>query len=85
MNQNMTIKSSIISQIEQVARDQKRTLAPLSDELPLTQLGLDSLSIAMLVARLEDEFGFDPFSSAEALEFPVSLGDFIRVYEHFPK
>ena len=37
------------------------------------------------VARLEDALGIDPFNSTEALEFPVTFGDFVRLYENFAK
>ena len=43
--------------------------------------GLDSLCFAIVVARLEDALGFDPFSAAEEVDFPVTLGDLIRFYE----
>jgi hypothetical protein len=33
----------------------------------------------VLVARLEDKL--DPFSTAEDSSFPVTLGEFVRVYE----
>ena len=36
----------------------------------------------MLVARLEDKLGVDPFTTAEDAMFPVTLGDFVKVYEH---
>jgi hypothetical protein len=35
-----------------------------------------------LVARLEDRLGIDPFSASEEAVFPVTLGDFVKVYEH---
>ena len=81
----MSLRSTITSQFEQVASEQKRKLAPLSDELALLESGLDSLSFAIIVARLEDALGCDPFSAAEEIEFPVTLGDFIRLYENFGK
>jgi hypothetical protein len=37
------------------------------------------------VARLEDLLGIDPFNAADVLEFPVTFGDFVRLYEAFPK
>lgn len=77
----MSVRSSIISQFEQVAKDQKKKLAPLSDDLVLLESGLDSLCFAILVARLEDALGVDPFSAAEDADFPVTLGDFITFYE----
>ena len=38
----MTVKSTITAQFQQVAREQDRVLAPLSEELKLNQSGLDS-------------------------------------------
>jgi acyl carrier protein len=81
----MTVRSTITSQFQQVAREQDRTLAPLSDDLKLVQSGLDSLSFAIIVARLEDSLGIDPFNAADAGEFPVTFGDFVRLYEDFAK
>jgi hypothetical protein len=49
---------------EQVAAGQHRTLAPLSDELRLLDSGLDSLSFALIVERLENALGFEPFDVA---------------------
>jgi hypothetical protein len=34
------------------------------------------------LARLEDETGRDPFSESAEVSFPVTLGDFIALYEH---
>jgi acyl carrier protein len=81
----MSVRSTITSQFQQVAIEQERVLAPLSDELKLVESGLDSLSFAIIVARLEDDLGIDPFNSTEALEFPVTFGDFVRLYENFAK
>jgi len=78
----MTVKSTIALLFEQVASEQQRKLAPLTDDLKLLQSGLDSLSFAIIVARLEDQVGFDPFNAAEAVEFPVTFGDFVRLYEN---
>ena len=70
--------------IEEIAAAQKKTLAPLTDSLALTNSGLDSLCFALLVARLEDETGRDPFSESTEVSFPVTLGDLIALYEHAP-
>jgi acyl carrier protein len=75
----MSVRSSITSVFEQVAREQQRTLAPLSDDLKLLQSGLDSLSFALIVTRLEDALGYDPFETADS--FPVTFGDFVKLYE----
>lgn len=77
-----SIRETIISQFQQVAAEQKKTLAPLDDDLSLADSGLDSLCFAILVTRLEDELGTDPFTASEEVYFPVTLGDFVRLYEH---
>jgi acyl carrier protein len=76
----MSVRAMITAQLEQVAREQHKDLAALSDDLVLLDSGLDSLCFAIIVARLEDALGFDPFSSDD-IQFPVTLGDFIRCYE----
>ena len=81
----MTVRLTIMSQIEQVAQEQQVKLPPLSDTLVLLDSGLDSLGFAILVARLEDTLGFDPFTASDDVYFPVTLGDFIAVYENAAK
>ena len=77
----MSVKTAVISEIQQIASDNKRSLPPLTDDLVLLDSGLDSLAIAILVARLEEQLGFDPFSETDDVAYPVTLGDFIRFYE----
>lgn len=81
----MSIRATIRTQFEQVAGEQDRKLADLTDDLKLIDCGLDSLSFAIIVARLEDALGVDPFSSDNATDFPVTFGDFVRLYEGFAK
>jgi len=80
-----SVRATIAAQFEQVAKEQKKILAPLSDDLVLLESGLDSLCFAIIVARLEDALGVDPFSAAEDAEFPVTVGDFVRFYEDAAK
>ncbi len=81
----MSVRSAVISQFKSVAEEQNKKLPPLSDDLALLESGLDSLCLAIIVARLEDELGFDPFSTEETLDLPVTLSDFIRLYEDATK
>lgn len=78
----MSARLMIIAEIEQVAKDQNKALRPLTDDLELLDSGLDSLCFAILVARLEDKLGADPFSASDDIEFPVTFGEFIGVYEN---
>jgi len=78
----MSIKLIVISEIEQIAVEHQKKLAPLADDSVLMNTGLDSLSFAVLVTRLEDRLGVDPFSASDDIGFPVTLGDLVRVYEN---
>ena len=81
----MSVKLTIMDQMKQIAREHGKTLAPLRDDLVLLDSGLDSLGFAVLVARLEDTLGIDPFTAAEDAVFPLTLGDFVKVYESAPQ
>ena len=78
----MTTKLTIQSEIQRVASEQNVALSPLSDDLNLLDSGLDSLCFAILVARLEDSLGVDPFTASDDVTFPVTLGDFVQAYEN---
>jgi acyl carrier protein len=78
----MSIASQIATLFAEVAQDQNKVLAPLSDDLGLLETGLDSLCFAIIVARLEDMLNLDPFSGDDEIDFPVTVGDFIRLYEN---
>lgn len=77
----MSVRATVTSQFEQIALEQKRKLAPLTDDLKLLESGLDSLSFALIVVRLEESLRFDPFDAAEEMSFPVTFGDFVKLYE----
>ena len=77
----MHMRPVIIAAIEAVAAEQDKSLKPLHDDLVLLDSGLDSLCFAILVTRLEDELGFDPFTLSDDVYFPVTLGDFIGFYD----
>jgi acyl carrier protein len=81
----MSVKATVITEIKRVAEEQNRELAPLNDDLELLESGLDSLGLAVVVARLEDELGVDPFTTSEDVSFPVTLKDFVNAYENAPK
>ena len=80
----MSVRLRIIAAIKQIAEEQKVSLPPLTDDLSLHETGFDSLAFAILVARLEDDLGADPFTLAADAAFPHTIGDFIRAYENVP-
>jgi acyl carrier protein len=80
----MSVRSRIFSAMQRIAEEQKVTLPPLQDDLSLHETGFDSLAFAILVARLEDDLGVDPFTVAEDAAFPSTIGELVRAYENVP-
>ena len=80
----MSVRLRIIAAMKQVAEEQQVKLPPLTDALSLHETGFDSLAFAILVARLEDDLGIDPFTISEDAAFPLTVGDFVRAYENVP-
>jgi acyl carrier protein len=78
----MNVRSVVVTQFKQVAQEQGKRLAPLTDGLELLNSGLDSLCFAILVTRLEDALGVDPFTTSEDTLFPITFGDFVNSYEN---
>jgi hypothetical protein len=70
--------------MRQIAGEQRVALPPLDDNLSLHETGFDSLAFAILVVRLEQDLGIDPFTISENASFPLTIGDFIRAYENVP-
>jgi len=77
------VKAAVLSEIGRMAAESRLTLPPLTDDLVLLDSGLDSLGIAILVARLEDVIGVDPFVefTSDEAAYPVTLGAFVEAYE----
>jgi len=75
------IRTTILSEIQRLAEAEKKTVPELRDDLVLLESGMDSLMLAILVARLDETLGLDPFTDSEDVFYPVTLGDFIKAYE----
>jgi acyl carrier protein len=78
---SQSVREIILAHMQKIAAQQKKTLLPLTDDLPLLDSGLDSLCLAILVAVLDDQLGIDPFSGDSEAPFPVTVGAFIGLYE----
>ncbi|MGE0878845.1 MAG: acyl carrier protein [Acidimicrobiia bacterium] len=49
----------------------------------LLESGMDSLDFAVLVTRLEDLLGFDPFTEMDDPVYPQTLGELTSIYASF--
>lgn len=79
----MTTRTVIEAQLSELLSEEDKPIPPMTDDLELLQSGLDSLGFAVLVTRLEDELGYDPFSLMEEAVYPRTLGEFVEIYERF--
>ena len=78
----MSVRLKIMAAMRQIANEQQVTLPPIDDDLSLHETGFDSLGFAILVARLEDDLGVDPFTISDDATFPLTIGDFVKAYEN---
>ena len=55
----------------------------LNDDAILLETGLDSLGFAILVAKLEQRLGYDPFVIMDTPVYPRTFGEFVGIYRRF--
>lgn len=69
-----------MAEINQLLVEDDLPVRPLSDLDVLLETGLDSLGFAVLVARLEDTLGYDPFTEMAEPVYPQTLGELWQIY-----
>ena len=77
------LRNKVISVIEEVAEMRDAKLCALVDETVLLESGLDSLGFAILVTRLDEDLGYDPFVLMDVPVYPRTLGEFVEIYQRF--
>ena len=73
------IEEKYMEVLEQI--DSELSVPELSNDVILLESGLDSLGFAILVATLEDELEYDPFTLMEEPVYPITFGEFVDIYE----
>ena len=54
---------------------------PIDADTLLLECGLDSLGYAMLVAQLEEDLGYDPFTELALDTYPSTFAEFLAMYQ----
>jgi acyl carrier protein len=79
-----------MTKLEQQIRQTMQQVAELSDcqlvdpidaDTLLLECGLDSLGYAMLVAQLEEDLGFDPFTELAIDIYPSTFAELLAIYQ----
>jgi hypothetical protein len=80
----MSMKNKIVAIIRELAAESGwKIVSDLNDHTVLLESGLDSLGFAILVARLEEELQYDPFTMMDEPVYPRTLGEFVAIYERY--
>ncbi|MCH8502247.1 MAG: acyl carrier protein [Aliidiomarina sp.] len=83
----MTIRNHQVEQLirdvmdEVAAETGREELGVIEGNTVLTESGLDSLGFAILIARLEQKTGYDPFSRLPADQIPHTFSELVAVYQ----
>ncbi|MBU3002098.1 acyl carrier protein [Paraglaciecola arctica] len=78
----MDLEQQIKQAMQQVAQLSDCTLVePIEADTLLLECGLDSLGYAMLVAQLEEDLGFDPFTELQIETYPSTFAQFVAIYQ----
>lgn len=74
------LRNTITRLLEELFEEDDLDVPELTDDLVLLETDLDSLGFAVLVTRLDEELGYDPFSLMDEPVYPTTLGEFVAVY-----
>jgi acyl carrier protein len=77
------IRPAVLAALRELFEEDELPVPDLTDDLVLLETDLDSLGYAVLVTRLEESLGYDPFTLMTEGFYPVTLGELVGVYEQF--
>ena len=77
------IEQEIRTALTELFEEDELEVPDVTDELVLLETELDSLGFAVLVTRLEETLGYDPFSMMTEPVYPTTFGEFVAIYEQF--
>ncbi|WP_199271697.1 acyl carrier protein [Paraglaciecola sp. L3A3] len=78
----MNLEQQIKETMQQVAElGDCQLIEPIEGNTLLLECGLDSLGYAMLVAQLEEDLGYDPFTELAIETYPSTFSEFLAIYQ----
>lgn len=78
------MKEKILAMMKEIASENDVEInTNIASETVLLESGLDSLGFAILIARLEEELGYDPFTIMEEPVYPQTFGQLVEIYQRF--
>jgi hypothetical protein len=78
------IRDAALSAFDEALQSRRlQARQPLSDDVALLESGLDSLGFAILVVKLEESLGYDPFVLMTEPVYPKTFSEFLDIYERY--
>jgi acyl carrier protein len=77
------VRAAIVRNVGELLEEDGLEIPQLDDDTVLLETGLDSLGFAVLVTRLEEELGYDPFTLMTEAVYPRTVAEFVSVYERY--
>jgi len=78
------MRDKILKFMQEIAEESGwQITSDMKDDTVLLESGLDSFGFAVLVVKLEEVLGYDPFTIMEDPYYPRTFGEFVAVYEKY--
>lgn len=77
------MRDKIAAVFNEMWKEDKTSEPPaLAEDTVLLETGFDSMAFAVMVTRLDEELGVDPFTTSPDAAYPRTFGEFVRFYEN---
>ena len=80
MSGRESVRDLVVAEIERLLSEEGVESPSLPDSADLLVAGVDSLGFAVLITRLEEALGVDPFLAIETAEMPRTVADLVELY-----
>ena len=80
MIERKRIEEAVVLEVEKLLAEETGKHRDVALQDGLTDSGLDSLAFAVLVTRLEESLGFDPFLALEEEIYPRTVAELADIY-----
>jgi hypothetical protein len=77
----MAIRDTILGELTDLFEEEEIPIPEISGDTVLLDTGLDSLALAVLVTRLEESLGYDPFTLMDEPVYVSTFAELVSVYE----
>lgn len=74
------LRSIVVAELHTLLEEEGNPRETLVGDDSLVGIGIDSLAFAVLITRLEEALGFDPFMAIEQGGLPRTVNELVELY-----